>query len=160
MELAVVVKPAVAVKPSWSVLGRCPADEATVAAAARLYPSSMAGAQRLIARRAVACLRAAGHATATAGAYGEHATAETDVGGLRLVLVPMGAADGLDAALAIEDGVDPAVWHVHARGPDGALLAAAVPRYGCPSLLWAVRAGVDPHAAVGVALGFFGRGLA
>ena len=122
-----------------------PAADMTAAVAAT-YPADAACAQRLLAHAAVAALNASGR-LAWSGRCGDHATAETAVPGGTLVLVPMAGLSDLDAVLADEDDLDPAVWHVLARDPHGSLLRDPSPRYGCPSVLWAVRAGIDPACA-------------
>lgn len=116
---------------------------------AALYPHDLPAAQRLLATEAVLALRAAGR-PAFAGAYGIHATCDTPLPDGRLVLVPMARLDDLDPALAVEDDADPAVWHVMARDVRGRWLDDPVPGWGCPSVLWAVRAGIDPAAALGL----------
>lgn len=116
---------------------------------AALYPGDAAAAQRLLAEQAVDVLRRA-RRLAQVGSYGIHATCETAVPGGTLVLVPMAALVDLDADLADEDDQDPAVWHVLVRDPEGALVEDPLPEHSCPSVLWAVRAGIDPQAAVGL----------
>jgi hypothetical protein len=112
-----------------------------------LYPVDLPSAQRLLAVEAVRTLRDAG-TPAWVGSYDLHATCDVPVPGGRLVLVPMARLWDLDPALAAEDDADPAVWHVMARDPSGGWVDDSLPGWGCPSVLWAVRAGIDPACAV------------
>lgn len=124
---------------------RAPHDP--TAAVAALYPADAQAAQHALASAAADALADAGK-TARTGSMAAHATAEARAGEGWLVLVPMAGLADLDAALAIEDDADPAVWHVMARDGSGALLEPMTGAHGCPSVLWAVRAGIDPSAAV------------
>ncbi|GAC1439367.1 MAG: hypothetical protein NVSMB55_00600 [Mycobacteriales bacterium] len=116
---------------------------------ARLYPTDTPAGQRLLAQHSVQALRAAGR-LADPGGYGLHATADCAVNGGSLVLVPMARLTDLDADLAVEDDLDPGVWHVLARNIQGRLIEDPSPGYGCPSVLLAVRRGIDPALAVGL----------
>lgn len=114
---------------------------------AALYAPDTPAAQLHLARGARTALASAG-TPARLGSYGPHATVDTPAPGGQLVLVPLADLVDLDAVLAEEDGADPAVWHVLARNDEGRLLADPHPDYGCPSVLWAARAGIDPACAV------------
>lgn len=116
---------------------------------AALYPHDLAAAQALLAAEAARVLRAAGR-PAGPGLYGEHATCETPVPAGTLLLVPMAALWDLDAALAAETHDDPAVWHLLVRTPGGGYVSDPAPLHGCPSVLWAARAGIDPACAAGL----------
>lgn len=78
----------------------------------------------------------------------DHATADLVLPRGRLVLVPMADLWDLSAEVALEDDRDPAVWHVLARDSRGRLLEPGLGADACPSVMWAVRAGVDPAVAV------------
>lgn len=116
---------------------------------AALYPADAQAAQCALAAAAVAALAAAGR-DARLGEMAVHATADARAGDGWVVLVPMADLADLDAGLADTDDQDPAVWHVMAREPGGALAEPMTGAHGCPSVLWAVRAGIDPAAAVGL----------
>lgn len=133
--------------PPGPVLDRARDLSAEVAS---LYPRDTPAAQRLLADAAVRLLAAAGH-RARSGTCGEHATADVVLRGGVLVLVPMADLDGLDAALADEDDRDPALWHVLARNHHGRLLLDPDPAWGCPAVLRAVRAGIEPEDALRLA---------
>ena len=105
----------------------------------------LAAAQRVLATGAAAALAAAG-LIASVGEYGGHFTADAAMPDGSLVLVPMGALWDLDPDLAAEDGADPDDWHVLARDASGTLLEPGH-GYPCPSVLWAVDAGLDPAVA-------------
>lgn len=124
-----------------------PARDASADVAA-LYPQDLPAAQALLARGAVDALATAG-VPAHLGSYGDHATCQTPTGlGSTLVLVPMALLYDLDPALAAEDDADPAVWHLMALDGRGRWVDDPVPVWSCPSVLWAVRAGIDPACAV------------
>lgn len=125
-------------------------DRDPVARISALYAPDTPAAQAALARAARSALAAAGIA-ARLGSYGPHVTVETPAPGGALVLVPLADLSDLSAELAVEDDSDPAVWHVLARDEAGRLLADPRPAYGCPSVLWAVRAGIDPACAVWLA---------
>lgn len=118
-----------------------------VADVAALYPHDTPSAQRLLAQTVVELLADTGRQVVL-GDYGGHATAEVAAGRHVLVLVPMADLWDLDAELAVEDDSDPAVWHLLARSASGALLEPGIGGLSCPSVLWAVRAGIDPAVAV------------
>jgi hypothetical protein len=126
-----------------------PAPHDPTAQIAALYPAGAQAAQHAFACAAAGAVAAAGR-TARTGSMAVHATAEARAGDGWLVLVPMAGLADLDVALAIEDDADPAVWHVMARDGSGRLLEPMTGAHGCPSVLWAVRAGIDPSAAVGL----------
>jgi hypothetical protein len=127
-----------------------PAASSVADRVAALYPLDLPAAQRLLAQEAVRTLRDAGTTTASLGSYDLHATCDVPVREGRLVLVPMAALWDLDPALAAEDDGDPAVWHLMARDPGGRWVDDPLPGWGCPSVLWAVRAGIDPACGVGL----------
>jgi hypothetical protein len=122
-------------------------DHDPTAAIAALYPRSADAAQAVLAATAADLMAEAG-LVASVGEYGGHATAEAATTRGHLVLVPMADLDALDAEIALEDDSDPAVWHVMGRDASGTLLEPDLRGAGCPSVMWAVRAGVDPAAAV------------
>lgn len=119
-----------------------------IARIAALYPVDLPAAQALLAGEAVRTLRAAG-TPAFAGSYDTHATCDVPLPDGRLVLVPMARLWELDPALAAEDDADPAVWDVMARDRLGRWVEDPLPGWGCPSVLWSVRAGIDPACAAG-----------
>lgn len=125
-----------------------PATDPTAAIAAA-YPADASAAQALLARKAVAALPRRGR-IATLGQYDAHATCETPHVAGTLVLVPMAGLHYLDAGCAEEDGADPGLWHALARDASGTFVDDPYPTYGCPSVLWAEHAGIDPEAALGL----------
>jgi hypothetical protein len=132
------------ITPARALLSRPLEPAAQVVA---LYPHDTPSAQRLLAATAVDLLVETGR-RAVLGSCGDHATADVLTISGRLVLMPMASLWELDAELADEDDDDPAVWHILARDASGNLLSPATGADACPSVIWAVRAGIDPAAAV------------
>jgi hypothetical protein len=79
-----------------------------------------------------------------------HATLEVPLrNGRRLVLHAMGETLGLHGDEAADEGADPEVWHVLVRDADGEIMTFdRNDAYGCWCIVWALKAGLDPQAAV------------
>ena len=137
-------------QPDRTARRRPAVERDPIAEFAGLYAPDTPAAQAALARAAARALAASG-TPGRLGSYGPHVSVETPAPGGWLVLVPLADLADLDAELAEEDGADPAVWHVLARDPQSRLLADPLPAYGCPSVLWMVRAGIDPACAVWLA---------
>jgi hypothetical protein len=105
--------------------------------------------QHRLAADAAVALWSAGYAVVL-GEIGDHVTAEIPMPhGRHLVLHPMAETVWLAPEDFAAEGADPDAWHVLMRGADGEIVGwDDNDVYGCPSVLWALRLGLDPQMAV------------